>query len=194
MKFFLRLGLILLAFCAIATALLAFVNSITQPRIELLKAEQERQARASLLPGVEFERVAQNVPGADSLIYYIGRAEDTKEIKGYTFTAAKVGYSSTVKTMAAVDSEFKLLAIKVIEQAETPGLGANATAPTFTDQFKGLAPDQILVDKDGGQIKSLTGATITSRAIANSLTEQITAVRLDAEQRLAAPGNEEVTP
>ena len=47
----------------------------------------------------------------------------------------------------------------------------------------------LLVDKDGGSIRSLTGATITSRAIANSLQEQIAEVKkyLDSRQTEVQP-------
>jgi len=182
MKMFLKLGLILLAFCVVATALLAYVNSVTKPKIDELKVKEAEEARSSLIPGSTFEEQSFKA-GEESHTYYVAKDTTTGQIKGYTFTAAKNGYSSNVKTMAAIDPDFKLIAIKVIEQAETPGLGANSTQSFFTDQFKGLAADQLLVDKDCGPIKALTGATITSRAVANSLKEQITLLRADIESR-----------
>ncbi len=191
MNYYLRLGLILLIFCAVATGILAYVDSITRPKIDQLKAQQQREAREFLIPGAEFERIAQEAPDADSLVYFIARDEASGEIKGYTFTAAKAGYSSTVKTMAAVDPDFKLINITVVEQAETPGLGANCEKESFTSQFAGLSPDQLQVDKDGGQIVSLTGATITSRAVTNSLSEQIALVRKSVE---TPKPEEEATP
>ena len=79
--------------------------------------------------------------------------------------------------MAALDKDFKIIAIKVTEQTETPGLGTNSTQPKFTDQFKGKTSEQLIVDKDGGAppncIKAITGATITTRAVTNSLKEAI---------------------
>lgn len=182
MKLFLRLGLILLAFCVVATALLAYVNSVTKPKIDALKIKEAEEARSSLIAGATFEALGFKA-GEDSLSYFVAKDATTGEIKGYTFTAAKTGYSSSVKTMAAIGTDYKIIAINVIEQAETPGLGANSTQSSFTNQFKGLAADQVLVDKDGGPIKALTGATITSRAIANSLQEQIALVRKDIESR-----------
>ncbi len=185
MKMFLKLGLILLAVCAIATALLAYVNSITEPKIEDLKIKAAEAARAELIPGASFKSLAK--VGDDSL--YVALDSQTGEITGYTFIAAKAGYSSTVKTMAAISPDFKVIAIKVIEQAETPGLGANCTQESFAANFKGLDADQLLVDKDGGPIRSLTGATITSRAVANSLKEQITEVK-----KIVQSGSQEAQP
>jgi len=182
MKMFLKLGLILLAFCVVATALLAYVNSVTKPKIDEQKVNDAKKDRCSLIPGATFEEQSFKA-GEESHTYYVAKDATTGQIKGYIFTAAKTGYSSNVKTMAAIDTEFKLINIKVIEQAETPGLGANCSSESFAERFKGLLPEKLLVDKDGGPIKALIGATITSRAVVNSLQEQITLLRADIESR-----------
>jgi electron transport complex protein RnfG len=193
MKFYLKLGLILLAFCIVATALLAYVNSVTKPRIDALKTKAAEEARAKLILGAAFEPRAIAVPDADTIFYYVATDEKTGELKGYTFTAAKVGYSSTVKTMAAIGPDFKLMDIQVIEQSETPGLGANCVKPDFAAKFRGKEANELVVDKDGGQIVAMTGATITTRAVTNSLREQIGTIRKDVEAQAAAPATE-VTP
>jgi electron transport complex protein RnfG len=175
MKYYLKLGLILLVFCVVASGILAYVNSITAPKIAAIKQAEAEKARSELIPNAEFELV-DTKPG-DDFYYYVAKDATSKEIKGYTFTAAKTGYSSKVQTMAGVDPDFKLINIIVIDQAETPGLGANCTNDDFEAQFSGKTVDEMLVDKDGGKIKSLTGATITTRAIANSLKDEITLVK-----------------
>ena len=171
MKLFLQLGLILLAFCVVATALLAYVNSFTKPKIEAIKIKEAEDARNELIPNSTFEEVTGD------LTYYVAKDKNSGELKGYTFTAEKIVYGGPVKTMAAVDKDFKVISIKVIQQTETPGLGTNSTLPKFTDQFKGKSPDQLIVDKDGGvppnAIKALTGATITTRAVTNAVKETI---------------------
>ena len=43
------------------------------------------------------------------------------------------------------------------------------TSSWFQQQFIGRISDGLAVDKDGGQITSVTGATISSRAVANSI-------------------------
>lgn len=96
---------------------------------------------------------------------------------GYTFVAAKNGYSSNVKTMVGLKPDFSINKIKIIFQSETPGLGANSEKPEFQQQFSGKTLTDLKVDKDGGSIKSLTGATITSRAVTNSINEGITILK-----------------
>jgi len=179
MKLYLKLGLILLAFSVIATGILAYVNSLTLPKIEAIKIKQANDTRELLIPNSTFEEVKGALP------YYIARDKNTGEVKGYTFMAEKVGYSGPVKTMAAVDKDFRLLSIQVLEQTETPGLGANCAKESFSGQFKGKTADQLIVDKDGGKlpnaIAAMTGATITTRAVTGSLREQIGKIK-DAVQ------------
>jgi len=177
MMYYIKLGGILLIICVIATGILAYVNSVTEPKIIALKAAEAIKSREALIPESDFEEVKVS----EDFSYFIAYKKGTKDIQGYTFTAGKTGYSSKVLTMAGLDPQFKIINIKVIDQAETPGLGANCTATSFTDQFKGKTQTDMLVDKDDGPIKSLSGATITTRAIANSLKEQILVLRAHVE-------------
>lgn len=197
MKMYIKLGFTLLAFCVVATGILAYVNSLTLPKIEAIKIKQANDTRELLIPNSSFTEVTGEVP------YYIAKDKNTSEVKGYTFMAEKVGYSGPVKTMAAVDKDFKLLCIQVLDQSETPGLGANCVKENFSSQFKGKTSDQLIVDKDGGKlpnaIVAMTGATITSRTVTGSLKNQIEklkqAVGLAASEKdPAADISREVTP
>jgi electron transport complex protein RnfG len=175
MKYYIKLSLILLVFCAVASGILAYINTLTAPVIAERKAREAIATREALIPGATFSE-AQTATGET---YFIATKPDSDEILGYTFIAAEIGYSSTVQTMVGVDKDFKVLAIKVIDQAETPGLGANCTNDNFTSQFSGMTLEKLYVDKDGGAVVSLSGATITSRCIANSIRNRIQAVQAD---------------
>ena len=75
--------------------------------------------------------------------------------------------------MVGVDFEGKVLGIDIIKHTETAGLGAVADAETpagqnFRGQFVG-ASGSVAVTKDGGTMDSITGATITSRAICDGV-------------------------
>lgn len=66
----------------------------------------------------------------------------------------------------------KLVGIGITTLAETPGVGTRVTEPTFTRQFQGMKLDSTFkVKKDGGAIDAVTGATISSRAVAEALRE-----------------------
>lgn len=186
MKYIIQLGLILLIFCAVASGILAFVNSKTQPVITARKLLEEEQTRRALLPdAASFEL---NTAAADSNFVYYTAKDSTSQVIGYAIIAEKAGYSSVVKSMVALDPQYKIISMKVIDQNETPGLGSNCTREDFPPQFTGLSFDELLVDKDGGSIKSLTGATITTRAISNSIREAMLLLITDLKEKQAEGG------
>lgn len=163
MKYYLKLGFILFIITAIASGVLAYLNTLTQPIIEENQRVAQEKARKEVLPSaITFEEVT------GKLAYHIGKDAE-EQIVGYTFVASLYGYSGDVKTMVGVNTDLVIEKIKIISQAETPGLGANCEKPEFQEQFSGKQKTEMKVDKDGGTIVSLTGATITTRTIANSI-------------------------
>ena len=160
----------------IAAGALAYVNGITKPRI---LAQQKKDLTAGLyavLPGSESGVIVEH-QSDDGLTYYAGFARpDTSNLIGYALPVVSKGYSSNVRTLVGIDSVGKIIALKVLFQQETPGLGTRIeeirsgdTSPWFTTQFRGKNAQDVLVDKDGGDIQSITGATITSRAVTDGI-------------------------
>ncbi len=185
MNYYLKLGMILLLIAAVASGILALVNSVTQPIIEENRRQAEEEARREVLP-----EALQFVLVEADFSFYIGYDSDNK-VAGYTFVAQKMGYSGAIQTMAGVNREFEIESIKIIDQMETPGLGANCTRPEFTEQFSGLSEEELLIDKDGGEIETITGATITTRAITQSLQEGIAKLQ-DELTRLSEETGQEI--
>ena len=200
MMYYLKLAFVLLVIAGVAAALLAFINGKTEPIIAAGNKKAEEEARMVVLPGstiFELDSLAvESAKATDSLeplrikddsaggMFYFYRCyNDNHKFLGYIFTAYGKGYSSTVQTMcgvvAAPDGTLELNAIKILYQSETPGLGANAVQPKFLANFNDRNPkltvEQLYVtkDKDIGAIESITGATITSRAITNSVREDM---------------------
>ena len=163
MKYYLKLGFILFVITAIASGVLAYINTLTQPIIEENQRIAQEKARKEVLPSaITFEEVSGD------LTYHIGKDAE-ENVVGYTFVASLYGYSGDVKTMVGINTDLVIEKIKVISQTETPGLGANCEKPEFQKQFSGKQKVEMKVDKDGGTIVSLTGATITTRTITNSI-------------------------
>ncbi len=159
----LRLALTLLLITAVVAAVLAGVNSITKPAIDALTAQKTQEAIAAVLPG-GYDTEVTDYADATGLVskVYAGSA-------GYAFEVTPGGFDNTITMMVGVDTEGKVLGISIVSHTETAGLGAVAAAGTpagenFRGQFVG-ASGSVAVTKDGGQIDSITGATITSRAI-----------------------------
>lgn len=87
------------------------------------------------------------------------------------------GYSGDISFLLGLDSSEHITGFLILEQRETPGLGAKAEGQKWWGQFIGkFKPDFIFkVDKDGGNVDSITASTITSRAISNAIDEAMDA-------------------
>jgi electron transport complex protein RnfG len=175
MKDYIKLSSILFLIAAVACGILALVNDFTSPIIKANKAKEEELARKVVLPqAVTFEQktLGKDAEG-NNVFFYVGK-DDSDKIIGYTLVASAPAYSSSPKTMVGLTPDFKIANIKVIDQAETPGLGANCVNADFPPRFQNLSKVDLRVDKDGGNIASITGATITTRAITKSIADGIT--------------------
>ncbi|MFO7896400.1 MAG: RnfABCDGE type electron transport complex subunit G [Candidatus Cloacimonadales bacterium] len=187
MKYYLRLGFVLLIIAAVASGILAYINSVTLPIINNSEKKAQQEARKNVLSSANFfekdsirvEQAQENDPlkiqaeSAENWFEFYRGFDAEKNLIGYTFQAAKYGYSSDLKTMVGLDNNLKIVQIQIVSQAETPGLGAKCTETSFAQMFSGLSRDELKVDKDGGEITSITGATITTRAITVSIAEAI---------------------
>ena len=160
-KYVLRLAGTLFLITAIVAMALAAVNSVTAPAIAQLNYEKTQAAIQAVLPGGGDEIDFTDATGLVSVVY--------KGEAGYAVQVAPRGFDGPITMMVGVAFEGNILGISVIKPTETAGLGAVAAAKTsagesFRGQFVGQS-GSVSVTKDGGQIDSLTGATITSRAV-----------------------------
>ena len=160
----LRLALTLLAIAAVVAALLAAVNSVTAPVIAQLNETRTQQAIEAVLPGGGQKA---DVPAVDAGAPV---SEVYKGENGYAVKVAPSGFGGAIEMMVGVDNEGKVLGISIIKHAETPSLGAVAAAmgsagENFRGSFAGLS-GTVAVSKDGGEADTISGATITSRAVA----------------------------
>ena len=178
MKDVFKLGLILLLVTAVAATGLAAVYSITKPRIELQKKLALERGLSIALPSAHKNAIFPVVEN-DQTLYYKGYSDpDSSELVGYAFVAYGVGYSSTIETMVGIDPKGIIIGMTVLSQVETPGLGTKIEEtkygedkPWFQLQFVNKIANDVAVDKDGGDIQSITGATISSRAVTQSIVE-----------------------
>ena len=175
----LKLGLV----CLVATGLLATVNSITLPKIKLQAEKELEESLKEVLPqGEKFEAVKKQ----DVIIYY--KVFDKKgEFLGAAFKVSAKGYSSIIETMVGMTKDGTINAIKVLNHNETPGLGSRITEvkeditifdfikgkkstgikkPWFQEQFSNKKIPEF------DNIQAITGATISSKAVINSVKEK----------------------
>jgi electron transport complex protein RnfG len=162
MKEMVRYGFILTVICVIAAGLLAAVNSLTKSRIIAQAQAEEEAGLKEVLPGAEkFEAVKED----SEILYYRGTDKEGKFL-GVAFKASGKGYSSVVETLVGMNAEGKIMAIKVLSQNETPGLGMRVTEDSFTGQFANKNTQEL------SGVQAISGATISSRAVIDSVMEK----------------------
>lgn len=167
LKEVLKPALILCVICLLATAALAGTNLLTADTIAQQKVITEQESRKQVLPD------ADSFEEADG--YAIGKTGS--DIAGYVFVTASKGYGGDVQVMTGISVDGQITGVVILEQDETPGLGANAEKESFRDQFKQAVPaDGFTVTKSTageGEISAMTGATITTTAVTNAVNDAI---------------------
>lgn len=159
----------LFAISAVCAVCLGLVNMITMNPIQLAKEAKVTKAMQSVLPADAYTPVSY--AGTDPLVTAIFAAGDA----GWVVQVAPSGFGGAIDMMVGVASDKMVSGVSFITMTETPGLGMNAKNESFYGQFAGGA-GPFSVTKDGGQINSITGATITSRAVSNGVNAALDAV------------------
>ena len=91
-------------------------------------------------------------------------------------TVAPDGYNAPIHLLVGVSPSGTLTGVRAVSHRETPGLGGqiDAAKSDWIRQFDGKSlempqPSGWAVKKDDGQFDSLTGATVTSRAVVKAV-------------------------
>ena len=175
----------------ISAVSLSFLQNLTKPARLAEAAEQRESALKVVLPDAAKYEDEKGMVDGKKFDYFKG-TDDSGNIVGYAATGQAFGYSSILQVMVGVDKGFKIVAIKVLSQKETPGLGDKVNeilskktivgmiegkkydetglCPWFQIQFDGKATP-VKVQKDGGEIDAITGATISSRAVCKAVNQ-----------------------
>ncbi len=161
--------IVLTVICLVAAALLGGVNQLTMKPIAEAKNQLKMEALAEIFP---FKVETVKTVSENGAVYY--EIYDTQEtLKGIGIeTYTELGYSGRIDVLLSVSPEGAIYSYKVVYTKETPGLGTKLSDPEFKKQFEGksMAPGYVWkVKKDGGNVDAITAATISSRAIIDSL-------------------------
>ena len=180
-----KLAVVLLIICAVATALLGFVNSITAAPIAEYKIKEAQDARMEVMntasditeeiSAEKREAIAAAIGSSPEELTEIYAAKDESgQIVGYTIKVASKGFGGSMEVLIGIMTDGRINEVRILSHTETPGLGANATTEKFYGQYKGkTAPGTVEVIKAGNpadnQVLSISGATITSNAVTNAV-------------------------
>lgn len=186
----LRTALVMVLFTLAFTTLMAFVYSSTRSLIDASAEAEKLRLIGEVLPAGAYDNELLRdyvvLPAAPALgldepsrIY---RARRNGAPAALVFEAAAAdGYSGRIGLILAMRASGELIAVRVTQHKETPGLGDyidprkdKDKARPWIGQFNaiGLAevpPAQWRVKKDGGRFEQRAGATISARAVTNAV-------------------------
>lgn len=177
---------VLFAFTLVLGFLLALVYGITKDPIDKVNYEKTQAAYKEVFQNADsFEAYAEfqeNV--ASDLMTENGFSDEIEDVQvakdaqgnaiGYVITVtAKDASQSTITFSVGIQNDGTVNGYSITDIAETPGLGMKAQEEDFYGQFQGKMVDSFTVVKAEptaeNEIESISGSTITSKAMANGV-------------------------
>ncbi len=173
---------VLTATAVIIGGVLAVVYRLAEPKIEANRLLEEKRAIFAVLPEAKdyevIEKTVAGDKGMEKVRIFKGFNEDGGVV-GYAFIARGPGFQGIIKMMVGLHPDYlRLHGMQVLDQVETPGLGNKIVEDEFLDQFRGLEilPQiEYLKNKKPekpNQIRAITGATISSKAVARIINSE----------------------
>ncbi len=159
--------LVLLTVSLMSGCLLSWLYGATKPRIEgQKKIEAARINREIFSEGAKFSDAINKDD-----ITFVEVYDADGNITGRVFDVTSAGYGGPIAIKVGIDGELKVKGVRILSHTETPGLGSKITGMGFLDQFKEKTGISLYLKKDNaeGTIDAITGATISSRAVADGI-------------------------
>ena len=149
----------------VAAALVLLALTFSLQGVATANAQREHlQLMKTLLPGSESFAV-EPYSGDDATIHSVHKGET-----GFVIETVTQGYADGITMLIGVSNEGKVTGLVIKEMHETVGLGWNAlTDWQFLSQFlNGEGEAEV-----GTNVDAITGATVTSKAIARSVNSAV---------------------
>ena len=170
---FKNMALSLTCIALVAAGALAGVYMLTKAPIEAAMKAKQEAAIMQVLPQAEGLQVAdaEVVNGITLYKAYVGEDWVGTAVEASTEGNQNMPFGGTFRLMVGFNNVGDVVRYVVLEQAETPGLGAlmstwfcNPDKPKSNILGKNPATTNFSVSKDGGDVDAITASTITSRA------------------------------
>ncbi len=170
----LKLALFLMFVAAVAGLGVGYVNILAEPLIEKQILQNKIDSFREVYPKsdkVENETARYLTDKNEQGIKEVNIAYLNNSAAGVIYLVETKGYSGPITILAGFDiASRRLTAIKILNQTETPGLGAKSKEPFFYARFKNknaATPLEITkkVPVKEQEVQAITASTITSKAI-----------------------------
>lgn len=176
MREMLKMIVVLTVLSVFSGGLLASIRNGTKDKIENQQLQFVKgPAISTILEGASNNPIADRFKLQDAETersFFVGVFEG--QASAVAFESFGKGYGGDLGVMIGVNTrDDKIIGVGVTTHSETPGVGSRAKSdPAFAAQFKGVPfVEEFKVKPDGGQVDAVSGATMTTRAVAAALTD-----------------------
>lgn len=170
-----QLGIILLIITAVAGFIIGAVYNITKEPIRIEEKKANDKAMKELLS--DADKFVKKDMKLSNGVLEVNEGIKSGKVVGYDIKVASKGYGGKINIMVGIKNNGEVSGIKILSQSETAGLGANCEQPEFYKQYSGKPTQNLKVVKTSDvkkdEIKAITGATITSKAVTKGVNEAI---------------------
>jgi electron transport complex protein RnfG len=182
----LQLVIVFILVCAISGGILTAVAKLTAEPIEKTKKEIKLSAVFAVLPEVANDpdqdktkvKFEDNGTSVEATVF--PGKDKNGNIVGYAVSSVShKGYSGDIEVMVGVLPDGSIRSVKIVKQAETPGLGTKIQSDDFINQFIGKSLDnfKFKVKKENGDVDAITAATISSKAVTEAIEFALKAIK-----------------
>lgn len=167
---------------------------------EQIKAAQERRLAEQIIAVLPLTDHAEaplenslrlHAQATDKPVRAWQLTDDAERVEAVAIEQSRQGYGGEIRVIVGINRAGKVIAARVTEHRETPGLGdeIEARRSDWINQFAGRSlgkppEEDWAVDKDGGEFDQITGATISARAVVNSVHDALQVFTEKREQLL----------
>ena len=165
----LKVAFILFSICAVSVILLAVINQITAPYIEINTQRTTMETLAAVSGG--YSQGEQREGNGDDISYVIPISDESGKLVGYILELTTTGYGGDIVIAASYYTDGSVLSAKVMSNSETPGLGKKAEESWYMAMFEGLGGDQALPESknDLADPSAVSGATVTFNGVSSAI-------------------------
>lgn len=177
---FLKPALVLLIIAVGVALLLSLVNFITKDKIVENTLREKNAAIEKIFtecknPVSESvdKALIESLPSTVSDLGYVKSADGDNV--GYYVEVAPVGFKDAISMIVGVSSDKTVVNVICLSSSETAGVGTKATGSDYLRNFISKNSDNV------SDVDTITGATISSKAVKNGILNACRAVELLAE-------------
>ena len=174
-----KMAVVLIAVSTVSAVMLAWINAFSY---DTIVRNKERKLKTAIIAALGLpltenidRQYVENIREVDTPAgkVYLSDGRAAASVSGSGF------WGPIVLVVGVERNGYTLTGIEVLEQQETPGLGARIEETEFRNQFRGKRTDVPILfaakgDKPGGNdVVAITGATLTSRFVEAILKDKL---------------------